>query len=145
MDKFIGDAIMAIFGAPISYGNVAELAVFAALEMLKELEAFRSSIAEAKRFSIRIGVNTGIVVAGYMGSVQRIEYTVLGDPVNIAARLQDLAMPGAIYIGESTHNRVKGLFQTKDLGTMSLRGKAHKIRAYRVLGRLDPGTIPETA
>ncbi len=138
VDKFIGDAVMAIFGAPISYGNDAELAVFAALEMLAKVEEFRNSIAESKRFSIRIGVNTGIVVAGYMGSAQRIEYTVLGDPVNIAARLQDLAMPNSIYIGESTYNRVKGLFHTKDLGTLNLRGKAHKIRGYRVLGMLDP-------
>jgi len=137
VDKFIGDAIMAIFGAPISYGNDAELAVFTAIEMLKKMEEFRNTVAESKRFQIRIGINTGIVVAGYMGSRQRIEYTVLGDPVNIASRLQDLALPNSIYIGESTFNRIKGLFQIKDLGMLSLKGKAHKIHTYRILGMIN--------
>jgi len=137
VDKFIGDAIMAIFGAPISYGNDAELAVQTALEMLKKMEDFRNSLTEARRFHIRIGINTGIVVAGYMGSSQRIEYTVLGDPVNIAARLQDMAIPNSIYIGETTYKKVKGIFQIKDLGMLRLRGKEQKIHTYRVLSLLD--------
>lgn len=137
VDKFIGDAIMAVFGAPISYGNDAELAVFAAIEMLKRMEEFRGTLSEEKRFSIRIGINTGIVVAGYIGSSQRLEYTVLGDTVNVAARLQDLALPNSIYIGETTYNRVKGLFYIKDLGLLSLKGKTQKIHTYRVLGRIE--------
>jgi len=142
VDKFIGDAIMAIFGAPISYGNDAELAVFTAIEMLKKMEEFRASVSESKRFHIRIGINTGIVVAGYMGSSLRIEYTVLGDPVNVASRLQDLALPNSIYIGESTYNRVKGLFHIKDLGLLSVKGKTQKIHTYRVLGFQDQSKAP---
>jgi len=132
VDKFIGDAIMAIFGAPISYGNDAELAVYAALEMLEKVEEFRKKQETGKRFRIRIGINTGMVVAGYLGSKQRLEYTVLGDSVNVAARLQQLAPPNAIYIGESTYNRVKGIFQVQDLGRMSLKGKEQKINVYLV-------------
>ena len=133
IDKFIGDAIMAIFGAPISYGNDAELAVYAAIEMLSELEKFRNSLPPNRQFHIRIGVNTGMVVAGYLGSSQRLEYTVLGDSVNVASRLETLAPPNSIYIGEATYRRVKGAFKLKDLGSMQLKGKEKKINVYMVM------------
>ena len=133
VDKFIGDCIMAIFGAPISYGNDAELAVYAAIEMLEKLRYFREKQPLDMQFQIRIGINTGMVVAGYLGSSQRLEYTVLGDPVNIASRLQDLAPPGGIYIGEQAFQRVRGTFQLKDLGDMHLKGKEKEIRVYMVV------------
>lgn len=133
VDKFIGDAIMAIFGAPISYGNDAELAVFAAMEMLSELENFRNTLPPNRQFHIRIGINTGMVVAGYLGSKQRLEYTVLGDSVNVAARLQQLAPPSAIYLGEATYKRVQGAFKLKDLGSIQLKGKEKKINVYMVM------------
>ena len=133
VDKFIGDAIMAIFGAPISYGNDAELAVYAAIEMLAELEKFRNSLPPNRQFHIRIGINTGMVVAGYLGSSQRLEYTVLGDSVNVASRLQTLAPPNSIYIGEATYRRIKGAFKLKDLGSMQLKGKEKKINVYMVM------------
>jgi adenylate cyclase len=132
VDKFIGDAIMAIFGAPISRGNDAELAIFSAIEMMKQLEKFKAQRDKSKAFDIRIGINTGIVAAGYLGSKSRIEYTVLGDPVNVAARLQDFAKPGTIIVGEQTYNKVKGLFKLEDRGLTRLKGKKQKTRVYEV-------------
>jgi adenylate cyclase len=132
VDKFIGDAIMAIFGAPISRGNDAELAIFSAIEMMKQLEKFKAQRDKRKSFDIRIGINTGIVAAGYLGSKSRIEYTVLGDPVNVAARLQDFAEPGTIIVGEQTYNKVKGLFKLKDRGLTRLKGKSRETRVYEV-------------
>ncbi len=133
VDKFIGDAIMAVFGAPISYGNDAELAIYAGLEMMEEMKKLREKLEQRMRFQIRIGINTGVVVAGYIGSSQRLEYTVLGDPVNVASRLQELALPGTIYIGETTYERVKGLFRVKEIGSIRLRGKEQEIKTYQVL------------
>jgi len=132
VDKFIGDAIMATFGAPISYGNDAELAVFAAIEMMKKMEDFKAGIKPKKRFDIRIGINTGMVISGYLGSKTRIEYTVLGDPVNIAARLQHIAPAKKILVGEETYARVRGVFDFKDLGSKYLKGKTKKTGIYEV-------------
>ena len=133
VDKFIGDSLMAIFGAPISYGNDAELAVLTAIEMLRQLEDFRQAIDPRKRFHIRIGINTGSVVAGYLGSSSRIEYTVLGDPVNVAARLQDLAPPNTILIGEGTFLKVRGRFPLQERGLVKLKGRQQEVRVYQVL------------
>jgi adenylate cyclase len=132
IDKFIGDCIMAIFGAPISYGNDAELAVFAAIDMVKKLDEFRGKLPANKRFDIRIGVNTGMVVAGYLGSKKRVEYSVLGDPVNVASRLESTAAPNTILIGEATYAKVKGTFAFKYRGSTVLKGKKHETRIYEV-------------
>ena len=137
IDKFIGDAIMAIFGAPIpSQGNAFQ-AVKAGIEMLEKTAQMRGELEEKKRFRLRIGINTGKVVAGYFGSRQRLEYTVLGDVVNTASRLQELALPNSIFIGESTYQKIKGIFKVKEIGSLRLRGKEQKIRAYQVLGSLS--------
>ena len=133
VDKFIGDALMAVFGAPISSGNDPELAVLTALEMLRRLEDFCRAIDERKRFQIRIGINTGRVVAGYLGSSRRIEYTVLGDPVNVAARLQDLAHPNTVLIGEGTYQKVQGRFPVQERGLVKLKGRRQELRVYQVL------------
>lgn len=137
IDKFIGDAIMAIFGAPIPSQKNAFQAVKAGIEMLEKTAQMRGELEEKKRFRLRIGINTGKVVAGYFGSRQRLEYTVLGDVVNTASRLQELALPNSIFIGESTYQKIKGIFKVKEIGSLRLRGKEQKIRAYQVLGSLS--------
>ncbi len=139
VDKFIGDAVMATFGAPISHGNDAELAVFAAIEMMRNMEWFKASRPERQKFDIRIGINTGVVIAGYLGSGKRIEYTVLGDPVNVASRLQTLAEPGQILVGESTYAKVSGMFEFEDRGETLLKGKKKKTRVYEVRYSLAGG------
>lgn len=133
VDKFIGDAIMAIFGAPISHGNDAELALFAAREMIGKLESFKNGRDAKNCFDIRIGINTGLVVAGHLGSRRRVEYTVLGDPVNVAARLQDLAAPGTILVGENTFAKVSDSFKFKSRGATRLKGKKKETAFYEMM------------
>ncbi len=133
INKFIGDAIMALFGAPLSQENDAQMAVQAALDMLRELQLYNENIDERKRFSVRLGINTGQVVAGNIGSQNQMEYTVIGDAVNIASRLESIAKPNQILIGENTYERVRGKFRVQALGSVPLRGKKIKIRVYEVL------------
>jgi len=133
VDKFTGDGIMAIFGAPISHGNDAELAIFSAIEMMQAMEWFKARRRDKEKFDIRIGINTGMVLSGYMGSKKRIEYSVLGDPVNVAARLQDMAEPKTILIGDDTYAKISGMFELKDEGTTRLKGKKKQTRIYRVM------------
>jgi adenylate cyclase len=132
IDKFIGDCIMAIFGAPIFYGNDAELAVFAAIDMMKRMEEFKARRRDQEKFDLRIGINTGMVAAGYLGSKKRIEYSVLGDPVNVASRLESAALPGTIIVGEATYSKVKGTFAFKYRGSTILKGKKHETKIYEV-------------
>jgi adenylate cyclase len=133
LDKFIGDGLMAVFGAPVEKKDDAERAVKAALEMRKELEAMMEKIGMEKKFEVRIGINTGRVVAGNMGSPNRMEYTVIGDPVNIASRLESIAQPNQILIGEETYKQVKGKFKVKKIGLKKVKGRSAEILVYEVL------------
>jgi adenylate cyclase len=133
LDKFIGDGLMAVFGAPVEKKDDAERAVRAALEMRKELEAMMEKIGMEKKFEVRIGINTGRVVAGNMGSPNRMEYTVIGDPVNIASRLESIAQPNQILIGEETYKQVKGKFKVKKIGLKKVKGRSSEILVYEVL------------
>lgn len=133
VNKFIGDAIMAIFGAPISHGNDAEAAVTAALDMLTSLEDFNAHLEERKRFQIRIGINTGVVIAGDIGARNRMEYTVIGDTVNTAQRLESICRPNAVTIGQRTFEHVRDKFKFRDLGPQTLKGKADAVHAYEVI------------
>jgi adenylate cyclase len=132
VNKYIGDAIMAIFGAPIPTGNHPELAVRAALQMQEEVAAAQGALPADRRFQVRVGVNTGRVVAGNIGSPQRMEFTVLGDPVNIASRLESICEPGKIFVGEETYLKTRDLFAYRDLGERPLKGKQQHIRVYEV-------------
>ena len=133
VDKFLGDGIMAIYGAPISHGNDAELAIFSAIEMIRKNEEFQAQRPPGKRFEIRVGINTGVVMAGYLGSKRRIEYTVLGDPVNVAARLPYLAPPHSILVGEETYSQTQNIFTFRDRGSTRLKGKKSETHLYEVI------------
>jgi adenylate cyclase len=134
VNKYIGDAIMAIFGAPIASDNHAELAVRAALQMQAEAAAIRDTVPDDRRFRLRIGVNSGRVVVGNIGSPQRMEFTVLGDPVNVAQRLESICEPGMVYVGEETYLKTRDAFSYRDLGELSLKGKQQQIRVFAVQG-----------
>lgn len=132
INKYIGDAIMAIFGAPVDNKDHAINAARCAIKIIKTL-AEQSSTAKLP-YNIRIGINTGMVVAGNIGSKKRIEYTVLGDTVNIASRLNQFGQANQIVIGENTYKAVQphGI-QAKDLGFVQLKGKENDVRAYQVI------------
>jgi len=140
LDKYIGDAIMAVFGAPLDMPDHAERAIRCALEMLERLEEFNQERRDGPTIRIRIGINTGRAVAGEIGSINKTEYTVLGDTVNTASRLESsVAQPDTIAIGPQTHTAVKGLFRCRSLGVRALKGKAKEVEAFAVEGTADAG------
>ncbi len=135
LDKFVGDEIMALFGAPVAHSNDPYRAVKTALEMLAVLEQFNARRIEKGEdaISIGIGINTGEVVAGYLGSSKALEYTVIGDAVNTGARLCSLAKAGEIIISENTYNRVKDYFEVVELPPTSVKGKSKPLKIYNVI------------
>jgi adenylate cyclase len=158
IDKYIGDSIMAIFGVPLPRQTDAEIsrdavnAVNCALEMERSLRQLNSywQAQQLPTIGMRIGIFTGPLVAGTLGSAQRLEYTVIGDTVNTAARLESfekdlfafdgLTSPCRIIIGEATLQRLGHQFGTQHLGEVSLKGKDQKITVYGVIGRADYGS-----
>ena len=133
LDKFIGDALMAVFGAPMEKRDDPERAVLAAQEMMKSLQAMMKQTDSSKRFTIRIGINTGRVVAGNIGSPKRMDYTVIGDAVNVASRLESIAEPNQILIGEETYHRVKDRFSIRSVGLRKVKGRTAEIMVHEVL------------
>jgi adenylate cyclase len=143
LDKYIGDCIMAVFGAPIAQPDHARHCVAAALRMHGVLEELNRAPGQP-RLELRTGINTGTVIAGDIGSPRRKDYSVLGDAVNLAARLESqVAKPGQIVIGEATYEQVRDFFACEYLGDFSLKGKKRVVAAYRVLGELDKGCDPQ--
>ena len=134
LDKYIGDGLMAVFGAPMEKEDDAERAVRTALEIRRQLTAMMKTTSADRRFDIRVGLNTGRVVAGNIGSPKRMEYTVIGDPVNVASRLESIAKPNQIIIGEKTFGFVKNKFKIQEIGTRKVKGKSSVVMVYEVLG-----------
>jgi adenylate cyclase len=135
LDKYIGDAIMAVFGAPLDMPDHAARAIKAALEMRDRLEEFNSERKEGPVLKIRIGINSGKAVAGEIGSINKKEYTVLGDTVNIASRLESsVARPMTVVIGENTYQTVKDQFDCRSLGNAMLKGKEKEVAVFEVMG-----------
>jgi adenylate cyclase len=135
VDKFIGDCIMAVFGAPYAQSDHAVRAVRVAVEMRRRLALLNAERRPQRPIEMRVGINSGRVVAGPIGSSKRKEITVLGDTVNIASRIEStIAKPGLIVVGQRTSELVEDLFALKDLGTVTLRGKDERLNVYEVLG-----------
>jgi adenylate cyclase len=134
LDKYIGDGLLAVFGAPFEKEDDAARAVRTALKMREEVSKMNSSPDKTFEINIRIGINTGQVTAGNIGSEKRMEYTVLGDTVNVASRLEAAAKLNQILIGQETFRIVKDLFKIKDVGLRKLKGKSQDLKVYEVLG-----------
>jgi adenylate cyclase len=135
LDKYIGDAIMAVFGAPLDMPDHAARSIKAAMEMMERLEEFNADRKEGPNIRIRIGINTGKAVAGELGGANKKEYTVLGDTVNTASRLESsVAKPMMVVIGENTYTATKGQFDFRSLGPATLKGKERTVEVYEVLG-----------
>lgn len=134
LDKYIGDGLMAVFGAPMEREDDAERAILAAKEMKSQLAAMMAEKGgHRKKFDIRIGINTGRVVAGNIGSPKRMDYTVIGDPVNTASRLESIAKPNQILIGEETYRAVKDKFKIRKIGPKTVKGKRADIMVYEII------------
>ena len=134
LDKYMGDALMAIFSAPLSQPDHAERAIRAALRMQQLLGEFNRLRPECTALRMRIGINSGTAVAGDIGSPLRKDYTVIGDMVNIASRLESsVAEPGQIVIGPATYELVKDSLACQPLPEVRLKGKQQVMRPYLVL------------
>jgi adenylate cyclase len=139
LDKFIGDAVMAIFGAPIAHPDHSLQAVRTALAMqagVVELNERRQK-AGKEPISVGIGVSAGEAVAGTVGTEDRMEYTVIGDTVNLAARLESNAKMGQILISHPTYESVRDAVQVRPLGAIRVKGKEEEVEVYEVLGMTD--------
>ena len=136
LDKFIGDCVMAFFGAPVAQEDHAERATRAAVEIQRDLAAWnRERAAQGlPGFNARVALNSGLVVVGDIGSARRVDYTVLGNTVNVAARLESgVARPGDVVLGPETWRLLGGAIPTEPLGEFQLKGLQQKIQAYRVV------------
>jgi class 3 adenylate cyclase len=131
VDKFVGDLIMAVFGAPKSYGNDALHAVKCALDMIAERR--RLNVSSRHQIQIGIGVATGEVVAGCMGSADRLNYTVLGERVNLASRLCSSAEGSELLIDENTYAQLPADFRVEPTEPMALKGFKSPTPAFRLL------------
>ncbi len=134
LDKYIGDCVMAVFGAPISHYNDAERATITAIEMMKYVDEInkkrkKEGLAEV---AIGVGLSTGYVISGNMGSVDRMDYTVIGDVVNIAARLEGLAGKGQILMTKDVYEEVKYVVEAVFLDSINVKGRAESVEVYEV-------------
>ncbi|MGB9720483.1 MAG: adenylate/guanylate cyclase domain-containing protein [bacterium] len=146
LDKYIGDCVMAIFGAPVAHTDDPLRAIKCALGMKKRVQELKKQwqeklkIPEVKSFDIGIGINTGEVIAGNIGNEKRMEYTVVSTAVNIASRLEDIAEPGQILISKNTYNAVRNYVNVKKLPPVRLKNISQMIEVYEVINLLTDST-----
>jgi class 3 adenylate cyclase/tetratricopeptide (TPR) repeat protein len=142
--RLMGDAILAFFGAPIAHEDDPQRAVLAGLGIVEGIQPYREQIKRERGldFNVRVGINTGLVVVGEVGSDLRVEYTVMGDAVNLAARMEQTAQPGTVQISGNTHKLIAPLFEFESLGGIEVKGKAEPVPAYQVLKpKASPGRL----
>ncbi len=148
VDKFIGDAVMAVWGAPVSKGNDTENAINGALMMRRQLIEFNKGRGGDKKPIIKIGcgLNTGPVLAGQIGSEDKMEYTVIGDTVNLASRIESLNKPFGtdILISSDTYHEVRELYKVEPMQKIKVKGKSEPQQIYAVLGRNDDPESPNS-
>ena len=134
--RLMGDAILAFFGAPITHEDDPQRAVLAGLEIQAGIKPYAEEIRRKHglEFGLRVGINTGLVVVGEIGSDLRMEYTAIGDAINLAARMEQTAQVGTIQISDETYKLVAPFFDVQSLGGVEVKGKSVPIQTYRVLG-----------
>lgn len=140
VNKFIGDEIMALFGAPQAHENDPERALRAALDMMQELEKFNAK--HGTDLGLHFGINTGTVIAGSIGSAAQQQYDVMGDAVNLAARLEDASDRGQIFVGPDTYKQTAPIFEFEALEPIRLKGKAEPVAIYQLKAvKATPGSV----
>jgi len=133
--QFLGDGVMALFGAPIAHEDAPQRALYAALAIRERLREYSEKLKkQGIEFSMRIGINTGLVVVGRIGDDLTMEYTAMGDTVNLASRMESTAEPGTIQVSENTYRLTEGYFEFKPLGEIEVKGKKEPVKAYQLLG-----------
>ena len=137
LDKYIGDAIMAVFGVPFEIGNHAESAIRAALDMMAKLKEMNQNQPQKDKIQIRIGINSGKLISGDFGSPKRLDYTVIGNTVNVASRLESsVARANEIVVSEAVQKLTKDAFEFEYLGGKKLQGMTNPVKTYKVKKRL---------
>src|SRR5262245_41277132 len=136
VNQFLGDGVMALFGAPIAHEDHAQRALSAALAIQAGLKPLAADVLRdhAVEFRMRMGINTGPVVVGAIGRDLRMDYTAVGDTTNLAARLLAIAKPGQIVVSRRTQDLRYASFTFEDLGEFQVKGKTDPVRAYAVTG-----------
>jgi class 3 adenylate cyclase/tetratricopeptide (TPR) repeat protein len=136
INQFLGDGVMALFGAPIAHEDHPNRALSAALTIQKDLGPLADDVRRAHgvEFRMRIGINTGLVVVGAIGKDLRMDYTAVGDTTNLAARLLAIARPGQIVVSQQTQHLRAGFFTFENLGEFQVKGKSAPVRAYALTG-----------
>ena len=145
--RVMGDAVLAYFGAPQAHEDDPERAILAAFDMKAAIAAYRERLVSERgiaEFEVRIGINTGLAVLSYSGA-HGIEYSAMGDAVNVAARLQSAAPPGAILVGDATHKRVADRFEFRPLGAIEVKGRSAPVEAFEVIARAVAAQAPRTS
>jgi len=136
VNKGTGDGIMALFGAPIAVEDAPQRAIRSALAIQREMAKFSGTLKEQTDIpplKMRIGIHTGPVVVGTLGNDLRVEFTAVGDTVNLASRMEELAEPGTVYVTEDTFKLTEGFFRFEALGERQVKGKELPVKAYRVI------------
>jgi class 3 adenylate cyclase/tetratricopeptide (TPR) repeat protein len=144
VDKFIGDCIMAVFGAPVALEDDAERALRAALSMRERLERFNQHWTDKleEPLALHIGINSGTVIAGNVGTDLRMSYTVMGDTVNVASRLEGAAKRGQIFVSQSTYRLAAGAFRFGALEPLTVKGKRDPLTVYELIdAKVQPDKI----
>ncbi|MFZ1752946.1 MAG: adenylate/guanylate cyclase domain-containing protein [Caldilineaceae bacterium] len=144
VDKFTGDGLMALFGAPVAHENDPELAIRSALEMLDVIAPLQKRLQESYNFQLqaRIGIHTGLAIAGRLGGRQHQEYTVIGDTVNLASRLESASQPSTILVSGETFRRTRAHFHFTPIPDLRLKGISEPVTGYRPLRlRRRPGRV----
>jgi adenylate cyclase len=135
VEKFAGDALLALFGAPVTHEDDAARALIVALEMHAELERLGSELPHEAELTLHVGVTSGHGIARILGSEARMDYSVLGDSVILAQRLESAAPSGETYVSELTRKLTDDMFEFEPVGDLTLKGKAEPVPAWRLLGR----------
>ncbi|MBI2210504.1 MAG: AAA family ATPase [Deltaproteobacteria bacterium] len=135
VDKFVGDCIMAVFGAPVALEDDADRALRSALSMRERLQGFNRHWIEklGQPLDLHIGVNTGMVIAGNVGSDLRMSYTVIGDTVNTASRLEGAAKAGQVFVSRNTYRLTRGAFAFQEIDPIQVKGKRDSLQVYELL------------
>jgi adenylate cyclase len=146
LDKYTGDGMMVLFGAPLEQPDHARRAVQAALGMQQAAAEVSQQRGDVQwKVAYGIGITTGPAVVGHIGSKRRLDYTAIGDTVNLAARLEGKAPPGTILINQATYEAVKDIAVVEELEPMLVKGKAKPVTVYKVVGLRESNSTDDTS